>query len=246
MELGLQLYSLRGIVENDTARTLEQVAKMGYSKVEFAGYYGLKADEMAKMLAANGLRAVSTHVSTKAIEENLDQEIEYNLAVGNHDLVVAYSGIQNAEDTKKLAELLSKSAAKCAEYDMHIGYHNHNHEFERTDGGVKLIDLLAEYSDKSVQFEFDVYWVSFAGSDPMEYLKKYAGRQRLMHLKELSKDEPKRNVEIGDGKIDFASLITEGKKLGILNFIVEQEAYTMPQLESCARSLEGIKKLGLL
>ena len=67
-----------------------------------------------------------------------------------------------------------------------------------------------------------------------------------MHLKELAMvNGEKKNVELGDGIIDFKSLITTGKQIGIKHFIVEQEGYTMPVLDSCARSAQGLLKLGL-
>jgi hypothetical protein len=37
--VGIQLYSLRTVVPDDVPGTLKQVADMGYSGVEFAGYY---------------------------------------------------------------------------------------------------------------------------------------------------------------------------------------------------------------
>lgn len=247
MGFGIQLYSLREIIAKDVAGTLKKVAKMGYTEVEFAGYYDLKAAEMKKILDDSGLTAVSAHVGPDGVGENLDAEIEYNLAVGSKNIVLASGGMETADDVKRIAELLSDAAEKGAKYGVTIGYHNHDYEFTRRAGNKRFVDLLAEETDKKVTFEFDVYWVTFAGADPMEYVKKYAGREVLMHLKELAVvDGEKKNVELGDGVIDFKSLITTGKQIGIKHFIVEQEGYTMPVLDSCARSARGILKLGVL
>jgi len=247
MGFGIQLFSLRDVIKEDVAGTLKKVGQMGYSEVEFAGYYGLKPAEMKKLLDDSGLKAVSTHIGKEAISERLDAEIEYNLAVGSTNIVLASGGMETADDVKAIAEILSKAAEKGAKSGVTIGYHNHAYEFERTVNGKRFIDLLAEESDKRVTFEFDVYWVAFAGVDPLEYVKKYAGREVLMHMKELGiVNGEKKNVEVGDGTIDFKSLITTGKQIGIKHFIVEQEGYTMPVIESCARSAQGVKKLGLL
>ena len=246
MGFGIQLYSLRDVIKDDVAGTFKKVGQMGYTEVEFAGYYGLKPAEMNKLLDDSGLKAVSTHVGVDGVGKNLDAEIEYNLAVGNTNIVLAGGGMETAEDVKKIAELLSNAAEKGAKNGLKVGYHNHAYEFERTAGDKRFIDLLAEESDPRVTFEFDVYWVKFAGVDPMEYVKKYAGREVLMHLKELAVvNGEKKNVELGDGIIDFKSLITTGKQIGIKHFIVEQEGYTMPVLDSCARSAQGLIKLGL-
>lgn len=246
MNLGLQLYSLRGIIEKDPAQTLKKVAEIGYNEVEFAGYYDLSAAAMKDLLDANGLKAISTHVGVSAVTDELDYQIEYNLAVGNKNIVLASAPLETADDCKRFNEILNSAAMKAKNFGVKIGYHNHAYEFERTDDdGNRFIDILAG-EDGLFNLQFDLYWVSVGGGDAFEYVTKYAGRQNLMHLKELSKDEPKRNVEIGDGRIDFGGLIALGQKIGVTNFIVEQENYTLPQFESCARSFEGVKRLGVL
>ena len=246
MELGLQLYSLRDVIGDDVDGTIRKVAEMGYKTVEFAGYYGKSAAEMKKLLDDCGLRAVSTHISLELITEHFDEQLEYNLAVGNRNLILPWGGMKNGDDCKRIGEILNVAAQKAAKYGAFVGYHNHAYEFEGVENGERFIDILARETDPSVTFEFDVYWVSFGGASPEEYIKKYADRQRVMHLKELSRDEPKRNVEIGDGCIDFAGIIKLGKQVGVRDFIVEQEAYTMPQLDSCSRSFKGVEKLGVL
>ena len=54
--IGLQLYSVRDDCAKDLPGTLKAVAKMGYSGVEFAGYYGRTAQELRRMLDENGLK----------------------------------------------------------------------------------------------------------------------------------------------------------------------------------------------
>ena len=77
---------------------------------------------------------------------------------------------------------------------------------------------------------------------PIRYIRKYAGRQPLMHLKELGPDR-KANVECGAGILDFASIITAGLAAGTEHFIVEQEEYTLPPLASCEVSLKNLLAL---
>ena len=40
MKYGLQMYSVRDLTEHDLRGALQQVAEMGYSFVEFAGFMG--------------------------------------------------------------------------------------------------------------------------------------------------------------------------------------------------------------
>ena len=58
-KIGLQLYSVRDKMEKDTEATLRAVAEMGYDCVEFAGYFGHTAEELAAWLKKYGLTCPS-------------------------------------------------------------------------------------------------------------------------------------------------------------------------------------------
>ena len=66
-EIGLQLYTLREELPKNVKAVLEKVAASGYTNVETYGFsikdqfWGLSAQELKKLLDANGLRAVSGH-----------------------------------------------------------------------------------------------------------------------------------------------------------------------------------------
>ena len=50
MQYGLQLYSVRDVTDKNMEYALEKVAEMGYSFVEFAGFFGIPAKEIKRML----------------------------------------------------------------------------------------------------------------------------------------------------------------------------------------------------
>lgn len=241
-DVGLQLYSLHEYTEKDFCGTVEKVARMGYKGVEFAGYGGLKPSEVAKLLKDNGLTAYGSHIGgLPKTEAELDAEIEMNLAVGSKYLVCPWQDMATRDDALRFAEVMNKTADKLRPHGLRLGYHNHDFEF-KVDQGEVLIDTVLGNVDSDVFAEFDVFWVAYAGFDPLRYIRRYAGRQPLMHLKELGADR-KANVEIGAGILDFEALIVEGRKAGVEHFVIEQEEYTLPQLDSCARSLENLLKL---
>lgn len=241
-KIGLQLYSLREETGKDFCATVEKVAKMGYSGVEFAGYGGLKPAEMAKLLADNGLEAYSTHFgSLPKTDAELDAEIEMALTVGYKYLVCPGHGMKTHDDALRFAEILNETAAKLRPHGLQVGYHNHAHEFVVESGEI-LMETVLKNTEPDVFAEFDVFWVAYAGYAPERFIKKYAGRQPLMHLKELGPDR-KSNVECGAGVLDFETIITLGQAVGVKHFIVEQEEYTLPPLESCALSAKNLLEL---
>ena len=55
MEYGLQLYSVRDITQKGLQNAMQQVKDLGYSFVEFAGFFGNSAPEVGRMLRETGL-----------------------------------------------------------------------------------------------------------------------------------------------------------------------------------------------
>ena len=55
MSFYIQLYTIREEMEKDLFGTLERLAKIGYDGVEFAGYGGIPAADMAAKLKELGL-----------------------------------------------------------------------------------------------------------------------------------------------------------------------------------------------
>ena len=44
--IGVQLYTVRGLMKDDFEGTIAKVAQIGYKEVEFAGYFGRTADQV--------------------------------------------------------------------------------------------------------------------------------------------------------------------------------------------------------
>ena len=57
--IGIQLYTVRSLTEKDLAGTLAKLAAIGYTEVEFAGYFGKTPEQVRGMLIANGLSSPS-------------------------------------------------------------------------------------------------------------------------------------------------------------------------------------------
>src|SRR6202012_5662734 len=65
--IGLQLYSVGGLMDADTKGTLQKLAAIGYKNLESAGgskglYYGYKPKEFAAMVKDMGMTWRSAHV----------------------------------------------------------------------------------------------------------------------------------------------------------------------------------------
>jgi len=59
---------VRDVAAKDVPGTIEAVAKMGYQGVEFAGYYGRKAEDLRKILDQNNLKCCGTHTGIDTLK----------------------------------------------------------------------------------------------------------------------------------------------------------------------------------
>jgi len=246
----LQLYTLRDDLKADFAGTLEKVAQIGYAGVELAGFGGLSAEDVKGLLAKNNLIACGSHVGIEAMEKDLDSVIAQHKTIDTPFVTVPYL----AEDRRKdiggyaaLAKQLNDLGAKLKAAGLTLCYHNHAFEFEKFGGDTYGFDLIFGESDPAlVQIEMDTFWVKKGGEEPAAYMRKYAGRVPLLHLKDMTGDADGKFAEVGEGVMDFPAIFAAAPEAGAKFYIVEQDqCYNHSPLESVAISFRNLQKMGI-
>jgi len=245
---GLQLYSVREDCKKDLPGTIAAVAKMGYTGVEFAGYYDRTAGQLRKMLDDNGLVCCGTHTAIETLlDDNLPRTIEFNRTLGNKYLIVPslpekYRTSRQAWlDT---AKLFNELAEKVKPNEMLVGYHNHGVEFTAIDGELPW-DIFYGNTRKDVIMQIDLGNAMHGGADPLPYLYRYPGRAITVHVKEFSKTNNK--ALIGEGDVSWKAFFALCKAVGQTEwYIVEQESYAYPPLECAERCLRNLRKMNLI
>ncbi|MDR3139989.1 MAG: sugar phosphate isomerase/epimerase [Treponema sp.] len=241
MDISLQLFSIKEEMKEDFARGLELTRKAGYGGVEFAGYFGFSPEKIKELLAQYQLKAVSTHAGIGRLREAFEEELEYAVKLGYSLIVCPMLPCKTKDQIIEDAEFLEACAQRAAKKGILIGYHNHAHEFVKFDGQYAQ-DILLETAP-SLKFEPDVFWIAYAGVDPVEYLSPLvqAGRICAVHAKELAR-EGKDNVYIGQGKIDFKA-IAKLCPPSVYPYIVEQEEFSSDHFDGISQSYQGLKKV---
>ncbi|HYC30197.1 MAG TPA: sugar phosphate isomerase/epimerase family protein [Chitinophagaceae bacterium] len=253
-KIGLQLYTLRDQLSKDVAGVIAQVAQLGYQEVETFAYanrkqHGMSIAEFDQLLKKNNLQTPSGHYSLRSFlfqdkDDEMKQVIEDAKQLGQQYVVVPYlqaEDRQTLDAYKKLAARLNHGGQMCRDAGMQLAYHNHNFEFQPMDGSTGF-DVLLNDTDKSlVQFEMDLYWVSYAGKDPIALMKKNPGRFSLWHVKDMDKTSERHFTEVGNGVIDFKKIFDCKKKAGMQHFFVEQDVSAAP-LQSIKTSIDYLKK----
>lgn len=243
LKVGLQLYTLREELEQDFEGTLRKVAGLGYSGVEFFHFFGRTAEQVKSLLQETGLAALGAHRPYDVMLNDTEQEISFNLEIGNRNLIVPYL-TEEQRNWEEAAANLRLIGDKCRAGGAVLAYHNHDFEFtEKVDGGTAFDYLFDHTPAEQLQVELDTCWVHFAGYDPVEYINKYAGRLPIIHLKDVKKreDGSPETVVLGEGEVDLKAIIEAAAAAGVEWAVVEQDFCSRDPLASVADSLNWIK-----
>lgn len=255
---GLALYTLRDAMSTDPKGTLQKVADAGYAYVEAAGYadgkfYGMEPTEFKSYLESIGLEPKSTHMGGVTLE-NADEQIAATKAAGFEYFVIPVppmgmftfgpDGMGMKGTKEELVNILSTIGQKCSDAGLKLLYHNHDFEFKPMEDGTILTDYILENTDPAhVNYQMDLFWVTKAGADPLTYFEKYPGRFKAWHVKDMN--DAGEFAPVGTGNIDFARILAEKDKSGMVYYLVEQDnTFGLDPLEAIKISHEGLKKFG--
>ena len=237
---GIQLYSVKEETKADFRGTLVKLAKMGYTGVEFAGYGGLSGHEMKKILDDNGLKSIGSHVKIEALTTGYDETAAFNKTVGSKYLICPWANIRDRESALEHAKIFNEIAERCEKDGFVFAYHNHEFEFS-ADGGEHPLDVLIANTTDKVKIELDLYWVAYAGLDAAAYMEKIKDRLEMLHIKQIGSE--KQCVDLPDGLIDYKAIIALGLRLGVKEFVLEQEEFEVSSDISLKRNIEFIHSL---
>ena len=182
-----QLYSAREDASNDLEGVLAQLSRMGYEGVECAGFFERSAKEVRKLLKHTGLKAVSSHVPLQQIRDDTQSVLDYHEELECGCIAVPYLAEEDRPGQPGFArvlETLYTFGRQCKKRGIVLLYHNHDFEFAQISGMTALDFLYAAVPASVLKCELDTCWIRYAGADPADYLRRYAERCPVVHLKD--------------------------------------------------------------
>lgn len=213
-EVGIQLFSIPFLLENNFEATLEMLSEMGYKKLELygpyhfsaesakegwkaiapqlgfsgSGYFGREASDLAALLKQNQLAVPSVHTDLDTLENKMPSLAQAASVLGFEYVVLPALPEErrnSMEAYKKTADLFNKIGRNAVEHGLKFAYHNHGYGLSETEGIIPLQYLIENTDPKWLFLEMDLFWTTAGRADPLEYLGKYPDRYKLMHVKDM-------------------------------------------------------------
>lgn len=180
--------------------------------------------------------------------------------------MLPFDAMTSLDRVLEFSDESERIARRLADEGIGLYYHNHHVEFAKYDGRY-LLDIIADRAP-SVGLEIDVHWVQRGGLDPVRTLRAYGDRVTMVHLKDyrigqlgddafeaLARgDFPAfmgafagvvQFAEVGEGNLDFSSIIDESVRIGAKYLLVEQDdLYGRTPLECLQTSYDNLVALG--
>jgi sugar phosphate isomerase/epimerase len=287
LRIGLQLFSIPKLLDADFEGTLAMLARLGYKEIEFfgpydfsarsekehwapigvqlgmrgSGYYGLTAKQVRAVLDLNGMASPSMQTDLESLRTRMSELAEAAHIVGHRYVILPSLRAEHRvslDSYKRAADMFNEIGAQAVKEGIRFAYHNHGYGFAELDGHIP-IHMLLEHTDPAlVDLQMDIYWTTVGGADPIELLKRYPNRYRLLHIKDMTTPvrfagdggDPSQWIEmfpymadVGDGIFDLAGILSQARKSGVQHFIVERDLAPNADamLENSYKHLVGLK-----
>lgn len=239
--IGIALFTVRGSLADNFDATLCEIANIGFSGVEFAwNYGGYEPHRLAALLEKINLRCCGIHAPSLEALCNPHDEI-YDYAKQLKTPSISISCASNVADSwDETIDKLLVALDVCTGKGTHLSYHNHDAEF--IPNKKTAFERLAEATENTdFLFEPDTYWIARAGGDPINILRKYAGRIKQVHIKDgmpNGKFSP-----LGDGTVGIENIVEVATGTGCQWLIYEQDVCLNHPFEDAKKSFCYLQKI---
>jgi sugar phosphate isomerase/epimerase len=225
----VQLYSVRDLLQRDFEGTIEQVARIGYREVEFAGYYNRTPEQVRALLDRLALRSPSSHIGANLLRRDMAAQVALAKTIGHRYITLPSYSISRTgtplDGWKAAAAEFNQWGAACRDAGLRFAFHNHSAEFQPIEGARSGMHvLLAETDPALVDFQLDIFWAVAAGQDAISLFAEHPGRFTMWHVKDMLDPLGAKTMKpVGQGVIDFGRIFARARDSGMRNFFVEDD-----------------------
>lgn len=208
--ISVQLYSVRNLAAKDFAGTVKQIADIGFTGVETAGFPGTDAKGAAKIFADLGLLVSSGHFPMP-VGDKLNEVVDQAKTIGAK-FVISGLGPDDFKSEyliKRSADRFNEAGANAKAAGLKFGIHNHWWEFLPVgSSGQRAYEILLQHLCCDVYFQVDTYWVKTGGACPSNVLKQLGKRAPLLHIKDGPAKQGVPMTAVGQGTMKWYPVIS--------------------------------------
>lgn len=275
--IGVQMMMLKNKVEEiGIKETLKKVKEIGFSTIELSQIPMTpeNVEKIKESLDELDMKVCATSASIKSMMpgmkiENLRDDFDKIVAdtkalnckyirIG----MISFDCLGSKEKIIEYTKELNEMGRRLKEEGLELYYHNHHVEFAKYDGKY-ILEIMAEESNPEyLGFELDVHWLQRGGVNPLEWIKKLAGRTKIIHIKDYrisqtidlsggmevimrSLFDMVQFAEIGEGNLDMKAIIDLAGETGVEHIFIEQDdTYGKDPFESLEISARNLRSLG--
>lgn len=214
-------------LEQDRPATLGQLRAMGYAGIEL-GLDALRKEGTGwkKDLRAAGMEVITCHLGREALRgEDLEATLQTLKDCGAGHATVSWAEAESPEQIRRDAELYRQAGLRLWESGIRLCYHNHEHELSVRWNGQTALDLLMEsVPPEALELNLDLAWATYAGADPVVWLRRYCGRVPILHVKDLYQlDQRGCFTAPGTGLVRIEECLRVAREGGCGWLVVEQD-----------------------
>ena len=229
----LAMYSLRNEMAVSLYDTLESAKKLGFDGIELAWYAGHPVSAVRKAAKDLDLDVWSCHTDVREMLADPKRIFEDIASFGARYVIICHMlpeerpGGSRYEQTVEDVARLSELAA--SQYGLKMLYHNHDFDSNVLPDG--RISLDVSYQTFAVGGELDTCWIELNGGSSADYLRRYAGKIPLVHMKDFRRSPAPEGVPapapgcefcpLGWGELDFPTIIKTAEETGVNALILE-------------------------
>lgn len=238
MEIGIQLFSVRDSMEKDFEGTLKKLSELGYTSVEFAGFFGKTADEVNEILKKYNLKISGTHSSFDDLLNNYEETVAFHKAIGNKYYIIPGYDLWSQEKIDKFVSQVNPICERLAKDGITLGFHNHEGEFKMLENGAVVYEQLVYRTN--LMLEIDAYWAFIGMKNPIGLIDRLADRVNFIHVKDGGVDGI--GKPLGQGVAPVKEMVQKAKALGI-PMVLESETCNPSGLKEAEICIDYLKTI---
>ncbi|MGI6262055.1 MAG: sugar phosphate isomerase/epimerase family protein [Acutalibacteraceae bacterium] len=273
--IGVQMMMLKEKVQELGAfKVLRRLAQMGFHCIEISqipmtaenvAEIRRACDEFGIRVAACSAALDSSPMGGESLSTDFDKIVSDCKALNCDLLRIGMLPIPLMGSREKALDFVRRAeecAARLQEHGIALYYHNHHIEFTKYDGET-LLEIIRQ-NTRLLGFELDVHWIQRGGADPLEVIRRFSGRVRLLHLKDyrvtpfqmpeggFARDgfmnaftNNIQFAELGQGTLPIDRIVRAGLESGSEYFLIEQDdTYGRDPFDCLQTSMDHLKQLG--